>query len=503
MRTDTLAGSVLILILATLIQRSVGFGRGVLFCRWLSPETLGQWEMAYSFLLLFAPLAVLGVPGSFGRYLEHYRQRRQLGIFISRTTLWTVVCTVLAVSMLLIFPQAFSRLVFGDFDSTDTIQAIALCAAAVILHHTLTSLLTALRLFRVVTVMNFVQSLLFAALTLSLLSSYPHVLTIVGGYGVACFIASVGALLYVWPGLKCSPEPYGEVPHLLFWTRLLKFAFFVWVTNLLSHLFAVVDRAMILHCGNMNPAVALEQVGHYHSSRIVPLLLVSFADLLSGLILPHLSHDWELGKRADVSRTLNLTVKLSGLGMHVVGICVLLFGPFMFGTILQGRYANGLAVLPWTLAGCVLASIYVIAQTYLWCAEHARLATVPLAAGLVVNILLNLALVPHWGLKGAVVATAISTVASVVVLFLLSHRQGLTFDPGIWLTSALPISLGFGVAASVVCLTGTLVLTLASQWVIRPDERHQLLDLYKWCIERVKRSSPKWVPTGTSSSKLS
>ena len=52
LRTDTLAASVVILLLATVVQRSVGFGRGVLFCRWLSPETLGEWEMAYSFLLL-------------------------------------------------------------------------------------------------------------------------------------------------------------------------------------------------------------------------------------------------------------------------------------------------------------------------------------------------------------------------------------------------------------------------------------------------------------------
>jgi O-antigen/teichoic acid export membrane protein len=70
-QADTLAVSVVILLLATVVQRSVGFGRSVFFCRWLTPEALGEWEMVYSFLMLAAPLAVLGVPGSIGRNAEH------------------------------------------------------------------------------------------------------------------------------------------------------------------------------------------------------------------------------------------------------------------------------------------------------------------------------------------------------------------------------------------------------------------------------------------------
>ena len=77
LKADTLASSVLLLMLVTVVQRGVGLGRGVLFCRWLTPETLGQWEMVFSFLLLAAPLAVLGVPGSCWeqRRKEHHFQR--------------------------------------------------------------------------------------------------------------------------------------------------------------------------------------------------------------------------------------------------------------------------------------------------------------------------------------------------------------------------------------------------------------------------------------------
>ena len=61
LRSDTLAASVLILFAITLLQRGVGFGRSVLVCRWLDADQLGRWDLAFGFLMLAAPVLVLGV----------------------------------------------------------------------------------------------------------------------------------------------------------------------------------------------------------------------------------------------------------------------------------------------------------------------------------------------------------------------------------------------------------------------------------------------------------
>ena len=42
LRTDSLADSVMLMLCAALLQRAVGFGRSILFCRWLAPDELGQ-----------------------------------------------------------------------------------------------------------------------------------------------------------------------------------------------------------------------------------------------------------------------------------------------------------------------------------------------------------------------------------------------------------------------------------------------------------------------------
>ena len=94
LRTDTLVGGVFILLLLTVIQRMVGFLREILFCRWFDAEQLGQWDMAFGFLMLAAPLAVLSLPGTFGRYVERYRQQGQLRRFLLRMA---AVCAALAI----------------------------------------------------------------------------------------------------------------------------------------------------------------------------------------------------------------------------------------------------------------------------------------------------------------------------------------------------------------------------------------------------------------------
>ena len=86
-----------------------------------------------------------------------------------------------------------------------------------------------------------------------------------------------------------------------------------------------------------------------------------------------------------------------------VGVLVLLFCPLLFRHAFGGKYEAGLAVLPWTLSASVWFGLLLIAQQYAWCAERSRSATLPLVVGLVANVVMNLLLLPIWGLLGAVI----------------------------------------------------------------------------------------------------
>jgi O-antigen/teichoic acid export membrane protein len=472
---DSLAASVFVLLVVSVVQRSVGFGRGVLFCRWLSPDELGQWDMAYSFLLLAAPLIVLGLPGSFGRYLERYRQRQQLRTFLRRTAAWTAAFTAAAIGIIALWTPSFSWLVFGRPDRKTLVMLMAGSLVAVILHHFLEALFAALRKFRIVSMMQFCQSMLFALVSLSLLWWWRlSAESIIIGYGAACFVSAVGALVLTGRSIAGVAAPGPELAHREFWPPLVRFAIWIWFTNLLCNLFAVVDRYMLVHWSGLDAEAALTQVGYYHSSRVVPLLLISLADLLAGIVMPYLSHDWERGERRLVSERLSLILKLTALGMLAASVLILLGAPLLFRVAFEGRYNEGLSVLPWTLTYCVWYAILIVAQNYIWCAEKTKLGSLPLGIGLAANILLNLVLLPIWGLYGAVLATTLSTGLALGLLYWLNHREGMELDSGLVWLSVAPIALGGGAWLGAAVLVAILIAAPFSRTLFTLDERAML-----------------------------
>jgi O-antigen/teichoic acid export membrane protein len=490
-RPDSFATSVIVLLAVTAVQRTVGFGRGILFCRWLSPEELGEWDMAYGFLLLASPLVVLGLPGSFGRYLERYRQRNQLRTFLYRASVWTGLLTAAAVGLLLAATNEFSQLIFGHDDERGLMPLVAISLAAVILHHFLEALYAALRKYRIVSTMHFCQSLTFAGVSLALLVWWRSAVeSVIVGYGLACLISSIGALAWTRRDLV-AVAVRGDVPsHASFWPPLVRFAIWVWVTNLLCHLFAILDRYMLVHYSGLDNATALAQVGNYHASRIVPLLFLSVADLLAGVVLPYLSHDWESGNKERVAQRVNLVLKFSSFTMLAGGAVVLIASPLLFEYAFHGRYDEGLAVMPATLTYCTWYGLLLIGQTYLWCAERMKSGTLPLLAGLVVNFLLNLAMIPAWGLSGAVISTTISTGIALVVLFVINHRFGMPVNTGVLLFSLAPVALCGGPWASVVTFCAILFAMPWSRTLVAENERGLFRNALDRYCEPLRRLFP-------------
>jgi PST family polysaccharide transporter len=488
LRHDTLLASVTVLLVVNLLQRSVGFGRGILFGRWLDPGDLGLWDMSYGFLLLAAPVVVLGLPGSFGRYLERFRQRGQLRTFMVRTTLWTVSLTALAVASIITFRGFFAWFAFGDSSETSLIVLVAIVLAAVILHHFLEAVFAGLRVFRVVSTMQFVQSMLFAALSLTLLWVWrTDAWSIVAAYGTACVFSAAAALVWAQRVDWKAVEETEADSHRAFWPPLLRFAVWVWAANLLSNLFALIDRWMIVHCSGLSDVESRIWVGNYHISMLVPMILVSVANLLVGAITPHLSHDWETGKREAVSSQLRLTLKFGAVGMFAMGIGVLLFTPTLFHLAFGGKYDEGLHVLPWALASCVWFSLLLVAQTYVWCAEKTRHATIPLAIGLGGNVVLILLMLPSMGLEGVVISTALATMGSLFAQLVVNWRLDMQLDRGSLLIVLLPFGLSQGTAVAMVSGVVIAFVCVFTPWIFSTEERENIVRVAR---DRVGR----WIP---------
>jgi O-antigen/teichoic acid export membrane protein len=496
---ETLAASVIILLVMTVAQRMIGFGRGILFVRWLQPEQLGEWDVAFAFLNLAGPLVVLGLPGSFGRYVEYFRQRGQFHTFLRRTAYVTAAASLIATLAIVFNRDWFSQLIFGIDTEGTLVVWLAVCLVAVILHNFLTALFIAVRMYRVVTALQFLQGLGFAAISVGLLILRPQGATsVVIGYAAASFLAALASIGWLLRLSTTATDDGAPVPQGSFWARLVPFAIWMWVTNLISNVFDLVDRYMIVHHSGMSPDEALRQVGYYHSSRIIPLLFVGVAALLASMITPHLTTDWEVGRRDAVVRRLNFVLKAMSLVLLAASVAVLFVAPALFTIGFQNKFQGGLEVLPCTLAYCAWFGVFAVAQNYLWCAERAALSSLPLVAGLVLNVALNLFWLPRYGLPGAVWATTISNLLALVLTYNFSRRHGMRVELGTWVFSLAIGALCFGPWVGLAALVAVVAAAAWSDRLFTREEKRELQVGWNHGIQVVRDLPRRLIPTAAT-----
>ena len=289
---------------------------------------------------------------------------------------------------------------------------LAVSLAAVILHHFLEAVFAALRKFSIVSTMHFCQSMLFAAISLGLLWWWRFAAeSIVIGYGMACLRfgrrhACSGRAGH-WPR---KPRPTTASPIASSGRRLMRFAIWVWITNLLCHLFGVIDRYMLVHWSGLGRCGGTRAGGPVprqpHRAAVVPV-----GGRPAGRHR-HAVPEPRLGSRRSerVSDRLNLVLKLTSLVMLAGGVVVLWAAPLLFHVAFEGRYDEGLAVLPWTLTYCVWYSLLLVAQNYIWCAEKDEAgAPSRWRPAWRSTLRFNIVLIPAWGLLGAVISTTVAT----------------------------------------------------------------------------------------------
>lgn len=463
---DSLALGMAVMLGMTIIQRGLGFFRGIWFCRLMDEGDVGAWSMAYDFIVMMTPIALLGIPGSLARYVEHFRQMGHLTPMVRRLAMVTAALGVGLVAMMLTMPSWFGWLIFLQPDHTSLVISVAAGVAAIIYYNFIYELVASLRQVRIASLMQFVQSVGFSIAGIAWLYAGGKIAGLVGVFVAATVLATgpgCWTLIRGWSGVPQSSDRFVASAM---WRRLLPYAGALWVMNLLTNVFDLSDRYMILHWMPGTDEVTRAAVGQYHSGRIIPLLLMSLGTMISGVLMPYLAADWEKGRRADVVERLKQTM----FGMSVVftaGAAITLWiAPWLFGTLLEGRYTDGLALMPMAFVFCIWSALVNVGQDYLWVNEKGKWAGLFVAVGLVANVALNLLLLPTWGLSGAAFATMVANGVVVAGLWVAMIRNGFDADwPSLSLT-VLPATLLAGPPSALACSILLVAVTpQAHRWL--------------------------------------
>lgn len=474
--SDSLASGLSWMLVINVMQRGIGFVRNLALCYFLSESQLGLWGLASGFFCLAAPLAVLGLPGTFGRFVETYRLSGQLPRFLLFSAILSLVGYVALSLSLLMLGEASSVTIFGEARSTTDMLFVLTALGCIIVFNGTTELISGLRLPKTVSWMHAVNSLSFTLFALTGLIWYQDWRILVVASCASALMGMVPSIpvlrrLRDWEGQSLSRQ------HSIRWKeiagRVLPFAASVWIINLLVNSFDIVDRYLLLHFSTSETRGqdihAL--LGQLHSGKLIPTLLSNLAVMLAGIVLPYLVADWEQSRRERVASSLKTTVKFGSLFFFLLSLGALVVSPFLFGWLLQGRYADGLAIMPKALTVCCWMSISLFLGNYFWCAERGRLLGVLTSAALAIDILLCIWWIPSMGLHGAMNANMTASGILLVLTFITLFRLNVALDGSTLLVAMAPLVLVFGPLPAAGAMATISILASRTSWILTKDEK--------------------------------
>ncbi|AXO88301.1 polysaccharide biosynthesis protein [Pseudomonas parafulva] len=182
-------------------------------------------------------------------------------------------------------------------------------------------------------------------------------------------------------------------------------------------------RADYLFIGALLGSTAL---GHYAmASAAAELLLIVPEAVTTPLMKRLLQQDAGMEKLTPLALRLTATVMLGAcLGMALIGDWLIVT---LFGIAYQPAYPALLALLPGLLGLCYAS----ILRLDLLGKNRPGAVSLMMAAGAALNLLLNLLLIPHWGIVGAAAASSIAYLAVTLAMLVLYCRLS---DVPLWHT---------------------------------------------------------------------
>lgn len=381
------------LLIAKTLAFAISFFMVAIVARYLGPENLGKIGYAQSFIAIFSLFASLGVAQIVMRDLvAHPEKENQILGTVFFIKLVCGILTMIAVGIV------------AHFTSTDPI---------------LTWLILIISLTFIIQPFG-VSSDIFTARVKGKYTAYSQIILTVVIQVVKLLIIFFGKGIIYFALVLVLEAFLSAALALIFYIRVFRHTPFKWhwntdyakvlivssipllIAGVSSYIFGQIDKVML------QPLMGSAAVGIYGSAVTVTQLLAGFVPgILIGALIPALINAHKTDQETYRHRLRALNIFAGGVALFIASI-VFIFAPFIISIIYGVEFVSAVPVLRIFVWSSVLGIFMVIANQHLIITNRTTplLIISLLAAGL--NVLLNYILIPLLGMNGAAIATIIS-----------------------------------------------------------------------------------------------
>jgi O-antigen/teichoic acid export membrane protein len=479
---DRIAASISLVFSLLIAQKIVAFGRGIIFARLLGTEQYGIFTLGFFFVLITVSIAGLGITAAFGRYAPRYEGMGALRWFIRKAYALNISLALVLGVIVFLFPSAFSRLLYGEPGQAIVLMFAALAIPGMVVVRNLVTTFAGLKLFRASSILEFSQVAIFALLGGLLVVVYRSASVGLLAYGIS-MILCIPLFAPLLAGYLRTQEPvYKEADEVGFYKRLLRFTMWFTITPILGQVFNYVDRL------SLQRLMTSSDQGIYSAAINLSATISAVGLAVNSVIYPHLSTAWEGGKREGALKNLDLSIRVTAVGLLAIGLVLVLLAKPIIVLLLGQDYVAGAQVLPWIVVFHILTISLWLFGVFPTLVERTYVSAIGIVCALPVNVLLNLLLIPRWGIVGAAVATVVSYLVMWFITVRICAAYGMPVKRRTVIVSFLPFALLLPKLLAVAGVGLVLYICAAKTWIVTRDERQRV---YRELAVFIKRNRAK------------
>jgi O-antigen/teichoic acid export membrane protein len=361
-----------------------------LYTRYLTPSDYGQIETLLALTTVMGLLLRAGITSAFFRfYFDVEDDDGRLRVL--RTSFWfTMGGGTLGLTLLLLFASPVSTLLFGDADAANLVRAAGVALWATVNYEQMTSLFRVEERSVAFVCASLANVFITIGFTLLLVVSLEKgaIGVIVGNFSgtLIVYLALLGYRREQL-GLQFDRGLLREMNR--FGIPLVPTALFLWVTNF-SDRFFLVKLADVAEAG-------LYSVGVRVASAMV-LLLTAFR-----MAWPAFAYS--IKEEREARRTYAYVLTYLTVVTAWVALALTLLSPWLVDLLAAPRFADSASVVGPLAFATVSYGAYIVIAIGVGRARRTQFNWVVTGAAAVVNVALNLALIPPYGMMGAALAT--------------------------------------------------------------------------------------------------
>ncbi|MDP7289694.1 MAG: hypothetical protein QGH94_17060, partial [Phycisphaerae bacterium] len=365
-RVGTLGELMGIHVSVTILQRSLGFIRVLVLAWMLAPEHMSLWGLGVMLFTVLGPMMTLGTDSGTERYVALFETRGRLELFYRKMRFGVLALVLLVGAGLLVNAEYITSLVISAGRGVPGVtwdRQVLICWLALVnamlwaLQLNVLSFLKGMRVYRVVSVVHILFSVLFTVTAVAVLWVWPTataaLVTHAATLGVS-LLASLGFLHFgivhtgglrrrgrdrrktPRPGQidRRAPRPAQKLPRNLF-ARLVTFGLIsvlgtaLWSINSYISFYMVCSRQDLSKC-DAGVFFVFMRLAH-------PVVLLSQAAW--AVLFVYVARSWESGLRDKAMDVLETSYKGIALVIMTLAIVIYATAPYWV-LILAGEYRS-------------------------------------------------------------------------------------------------------------------------------------------------------------------